>query len=370
MQSSTTTVTCEAADETDEDLLSRFEEHRLNLGLSPRGIRQYLKTVRNFIGFLKERKGQDDHHLANATQRDVDAWTSTMRKAGNKQNTRRINLCALKAVAKYGNLAIRDIAVPGRDLSGTEDLKRNVLDADEYQVLSDTVTEAYRRHRALDNPHGVRGALTVMLCMETALRVGEIRSLDVDDIYPDPLHNRPMLSIHGKGARQRTMRISDGLYIALRDYVDNLRDPEVATGALLVSRQGIRCPDRTLRTTFHSYTTRFVHRRMGPHQIRRSTVTAWHRAGHSPEVIRQWAGHRDVATTFQCYISATPKDLEAAEEARLNGTSVMGPGSNGGGPDSSLQEKLNGIESAKKAGLLTDEDAKERVDRLLGLDME
>ena len=375
MQNTKAKPKSEQEPETDEQLLERYREHALNREHSEGSIAQYLKSCRMFLDFMVERHGPGDRHLASADQDDVEAWTSHMRKhglnskgegVGNSPNTRRIRLCGLKAVTGHAGLPVADtISIPKRDMSRTEDLKRSVLDADEYAHLRDMVTETYRHHRAHDHQERVRGPLVAMLLLETAMRESEVADLDVGDVYLEPVYQHPSVSIHGKGSRQRTMRISPGLYNALVGYRDTMRPRDASTVALLVSRNGGRLSGETIRDVIYRYTEKFVGRRMGPHQLRRSTITQWQREGHNPEVIRQWAGHQSVATTYMSYIGATPRDMAAAEDARLNGGTGSMNGNNG--PDLALRAKLDLIEQARNAGILNDEEARNRVDRLLGL---
>lgn len=94
-------------EETNEELLSRFIESRLNAGRTKRGVQVYVDDIRRFIRFLETRNGPDEHSLSHATVRDIEAWSAQMRlegrsrtgkHIGNKQNTRRIRLCATPAV--------------------------------------------------------------------------------------------------------------------------------------------------------------------------------------------------------------------------------------------------------------------------------
>ena len=375
MQHSTTKSKIEPELETDEQLLDLYMDHVLGIGHTEKGVNQYLVSVRRFMAFLEDRNGPSDYHLANATQRDVDAWVSAMRKRGNAQNTRRVRLNALMAVAKYGALPLKDtIVIPARDLSGTERLKRQVMDADEYDNMSKNMAETYHHYRNLGDPHKVRGCLVVMTGLECALRISEIIDLDVGDVFLEPMDKNPTIEIHGKGAMQRSMRLSEGLYNAIIEYRDNLRPKDATSDAMFVSRTGKRLPDKSTRETFYRYSTKFVGRRLSPHQYRRSTITSWHRARVNPEVIRQWAGHQSISTTYMSYVSATPKDVAEAEEARLNGNGSvnhhMGPQDNG----TDAKEALRRLEGLKVDGLISEDEHQkmkaEILSKYLGINAE
>ena len=359
-------------EETNEELLARFIESRLNAGRTPRGVEIYVEDIRRFIRFLESRNGPDEHSVSNATVRDIEAWSAHMRlegrsrtrkKVGNKQNTRRIRLCAIEAIARYADLPIAGkFAIPPRDLKATEDVKRNVLEKRDYDELIKGLDEAYRFYREKRSPSKVRNVLVVMLGTETAMRCSEIIGLDVKDVYLSPLDGKPTITINGKGAKQRTMRISEGLYNALVDYIDFKRLPDAETDALFVSNKGVRLHSRTTLGVFYSWTERLTGHRLGIHDIRRSTITTWHRQGHDPLIIQRWAGHQDVATTYQCYIAVTPRDQQRAEELRLSRQSKKESAKEDG---SGLQEKMRVLVQLWRDGILSEDEFKAKVDRLV-----
>jgi integrase len=285
------------------------------------------------------------------------------RPVGNKQNTRRIRLCALQAIAKYADLPIEGrFSVPPRDLKASEDVKRNVLEARQHEELVKGLDEAYRFYRDKGNAGRVRNVLMVMLGTETAMRSSEILALRVGDVYLSPLDQRPNITINGKGARQRTMRISDGLYEALKDYVDELRPGDADTDILFVSERGGKICSRTLLRIFYRWTERFTGRPVGVHDIRRSTITSWHRQGHDPVMIQRWAGHQDITTTYQCYIAVTPRDQQRADDLRLSRKQQRKEEE---ASEDGLNAKMRVLVQLWRDGILSDDEFHSKVDRLV-----
>ena len=358
--------------ESNEELISRFTEARLNAGRTERGVQVYVRDVQMFIRFLEDRNGPDDQSLFKATPRDVEAWSAFMRlegksrqgkKVGNKQNTRRIRLCAVHAIAKYADLSILGrFSIPPRDLKASEDVKRNVLEEKQYEELLSGLQETYQFYRERVNAPRVRNILMVMIGTETAMRSSEIIGLDIGDVYLSPLDQRPTVTINGKGARQRTMRISEGLYDAIQDHIEKLRPVDSKTDAIFVSDGGRRMGPYTLYRIFQRWTERLTTRKLGVHDIRRSTITTWHRQGHDPVIIQKWAGHQNIMTTYQCYIAVTPRDQQRADDLRLTRQSKK---SNGPPQESGLDEKMRILVQLWNDGILTDEEFKAKVDRLV-----
>jgi integrase len=158
------------------------------------------------------------------------------------------------------------------------------------------------------------------------------------------------------------MRISEGLFDGLLDYIKYLRPPDAETDALFVSNKGTSIHPRTALGVFYSWTERLTGNRLGIHDIRRSTITTWYRQGHDPLIIQRWAGHQDVATTYQCYIAVTPRDQQRAEELRLSRKSKK----EGSKDDSSgLQEKMAVLVQLWRDGILSENEFKTKVDRLV-----
>jgi len=359
-------------EETNEELLTRFIESRLNAGRTERGVEIYVDDIRRFIRFLETRIGPNEQSFSHATVWDIEVWSTHMRlegksrngkKVGNKHNTRCIRLCAIEAIARCADLPIAGkFAIPPHDLKATEDVKRNGLEKQDYDELVKGLDEAYRFYREKRSPSKVRNVLMVMLGTQMAMWCSEIIGLDIKDVYLSPLDQNPTITINGKRAKQRAMKISAGLYHALLGYVKFLRPPEAETDALFVSTKGTSIHPRTTLGVFYSWNERLTGNRLGIHDIRRPTITTWHRQGHDPLIIQRWAGYPDVATTYQYNFTVTPRDQQRAEELGLSRKSkndrVKGDGFE-------LQEKMKMLIQLWRYGILSEDEFKTKVDRLV-----
>jgi hypothetical protein len=78
------------SEESNEELLTRFVESRLNAGRTERGVEIYVGDIRRFIRFLEDRSGPDEHSLHQATVRDVEAWSAHMRLEGRSRSGKKV----------------------------------------------------------------------------------------------------------------------------------------------------------------------------------------------------------------------------------------------------------------------------------------
>jgi hypothetical protein len=79
-------------------------------------------------------------------------------------------------------------------------------------------------------------------------------------------------------------------------------------------------------------------------------------------IIQKWAGHQSITTTYQCYIAVTPRDQQMADDLRLSRKSKK---VNGQPLETGLDEKMRVIVQLWKDGILSDEEFKVKVDRLV-----
>ena len=69
-----------------------------------------------------------------------------------------------------------------------------------------------------------------------------------------------------------------------------------------------------------------------------------------------------MATTYQCYIAVTPRDQQRAEELRLSRRSKKDNTKEDG---SGLQEKMRVLVQLWREGILSEDEFKAKVDRLV-----
>lgn len=183
----------------------------------------YSSDLRIFFTWL-------DKLLKDVTASDVDRFIAHCSSLGHAVSTINRRLAAIRSFFEFlafdSEVPPKNPVIPRRHYirQGVR-LPRDAQDAD-LSLLFSTI-------------EGVRDRAMFLLMLRCGLRVGEVRSLSLSDLYlrPDP-GNLPRLWIHGKGGRERVVYLSEQALGALTDYL-TLR-PQVADDALFVSRLGKR----------------------------------------------------------------------------------------------------------------------------------
>jgi site-specific recombinase XerD len=223
----------------DENLLARFEEHIVGLGLAPATIANYLADVHNFTTWFSE-LALGRLPLVDASAEHVRYYCQSLRKQGRSTST--INR-RLQAVRKFYDfvehigLASRN---PARDVERVNERSNTsprILTADEVNKLLHVVGDKdslQRRDRAI-----------LLLLLDTGIKVRELVGLRVDDLD---------LSV-GTGyvwigedlqSGGRCLALGSETCAALRTYL-RIRASAPGVDRLFVSRQGQSLSVRTVQ---------------------------------------------------------------------------------------------------------------------------
>ena len=161
------------------------------------------------------------------------------------------------------------------------------------------------------SPVGLRDVAMLELLYATGIRVGELASLDVDDVDRE----RNVVRVLGKGRKERTVPFGHPAARALDRWLESGRPlllAQEAGAALFVGTRGRRIDQRAVRT--------LVHRRIaevpgapdiGPHGLRHTAATHLLEGGADLRSVQELLGHASLATT-QLYTHVTTDRLRRA----------------------------------------------------------
>ncbi len=159
----------------------------------------------------------------------------------------------------------------------------------------------------------VRDAAVLELLYATAVRVGELCGLGLDDIDGE----RRLVRVRGKGGRERAVPFGVPAHRALRTWLDRGRPVLAGTSsgrALFLGVRGGRLDPRTVRRILD---TRLAAvdgvGPLSPHGLRHSAATHLLEGGADLRSVQELLGHASPATT-QIYTHVTPERLRAAFE--------------------------------------------------------
>ncbi len=173
-------------------------------------------------------------------------------------------------------------------------------------------TECERLLAACDGPYGLRDYCILMLFMSCGLRVSELVSLNVTDLYED--HVRVL----GKGNKERIVYFAEGCREAIDDYLA-VRDPENIIPedrqALFISRDHRRISVRGVQKMVDKKLKMagLDASRYSPHKLRHTAATLMLKNGVDTRALQEVLGHSNLNTT-QIY---THLDNAALHEAAM-----------------------------------------------------
>ena len=146
-------------------------------------------------------------------------------------------------------------------------------------------------------PLPVRDRAIVELLYATGVRVGELTSLDIDDLDPD----RRTLRVIGKGNKERTVPYGVPAAVAVDDWLRRGR-PKFARDnsghALFLGARGGRMDQRQVRSLVNTlFDALGDTSASGPHALRHSVATHLLDGGADLRAVQEILGHSSLATT-------------------------------------------------------------------------
>ncbi|SOC55139.1 tyrosine recombinase XerC [Ornithinimicrobium cerasi] len=290
-----------------EDVLPAFEQHlRVEKGRSPHTVRAYLGDLRSLADFLL---GQGVADLEDVRLRDLRAWLGSQGARGaTRSSVSRRSATArtfFRWARRQGHVTTdvtARLAAPGRDKH-----LPTVLRADQARELMGLAAVASDD----EDPVRVRDRAMLELLYASAMRVGELTGLDVDDVDLDVGTARVL----GKGDKQRVVPFGTPAADALRHWLGTAR-PALVTPesgpALFLGRRGRRVDQRQVRSALAELLSHLPDTPVtGPHGLRHSAATHLLEGGADLRTVQEVLGHASLATT-QIYTHVSVDRLRAA----------------------------------------------------------
>lgn len=173
-----------------------------------------------------------------------------------------------------------------------------------YNVLSFTEAQTL-----LGIAEGPRERALVLVLLGGGLRLSEVARLDLVDVSQD-VDDRPMLLVHGKGAKERLVPIHEEVMEALRTYIRSTErrfgDPGPVFQNRPLAAGPRRSPGRLTSRGIYWILGELIGRagflnRLSPHSFRDTFALAYLRRSKNLEGLRRILGHESLETT-QLYI--------------------------------------------------------------------
>lgn len=147
-----------------------------------------------------------------------------------------------------------------------------------------------------DTPQGVRDRAVIEVLYASGARIGEIATLRVDDIN----FAEQLLTLDGKGGKQRRVPFGSPAASALRAYLDGARNVlggPTPSPAVFVNRTGAPLGVRDMRTIVANAAKRAGLGHVTPHSLRHAYATHVLEGGADVRHVQELLGHASLVTT-------------------------------------------------------------------------
>ena len=187
------------------------------------------------------------------------------------------------------------------------------LPVDAALNLRDAAARPRRANPTAQQRLALRDLAILRLMVESGPRVSEVCGANRESITVHDETGRPVLRVHGKGSKPRALPLSPATAAAIDDYLTQERpapptpkDPHDrrehakitdASRALFVSVRGWRLNARDIERMIERLAQETLGRRITPHGLRHTALTALARSGVDIATVAQIAGHASLSTT-------------------------------------------------------------------------
>jgi site-specific recombinase XerD len=272
--------------------------------LSPGTVEAYRRDVRAFVVWA-ERLG-----LEGPGSVDRRAVRRYLAHLGTRQRSSRTVARTLSSLRRWFGWLRRTGVVAADPTAG--------LTAPKGEARLPHVLKADELHQLLDEPgaapglppaFGVRDDAVLELLYGSGLRVSELCGLRLADVDLD----RSVVTVWGKGGKQRSVPMSAPSTVAVRRWLDGVRAtvaPATAGDRLFVNQRGRPLTPRDVRRILDRRSPTPTH----PHALRHTFATHLLDGGADLRVVQELLGHADLTTT-QLYTHVSRERLRRVVDA-------------------------------------------------------
>lgn len=271
----------------ENNIIGNFQNHLLSQGDELATIRAYQYDLRQYHAFLKQ-NGKD---FTTAAVHDLRVFVhslSDMRLSALSINRK---ISALKTFYRYLLLSKTIEENPAEDLELLKTRRKLplVLSVDEVSAIVEAADEK--------KPLGLRDRVCLELLYSSGLRISELLDLKMSDLKSD----ENLLSVVGKGNKQRLVPFGKKANMALEDYLTSGRPAILKSRSspmLILNARGRKLSRMGFLKILRRYCFKSgVRKRVTPHTFRHSFATHLLEGGADLRVVQELLGHADISTT-------------------------------------------------------------------------
>lgn len=287
--------------------LTDYEQHlTAERDLSPHTVRAYLSDITSLLQHLQRLGATQLSQLKLATIR---SWLARQQTLGTARATLARRAAAVRMFTAWAHEKGYLAADPGAQLATAKTVRSLpvTLDQEQMRHLLDSVAAVAVSEGAV----GTRDGAILELMYATAIRVGELCALDVDDVD----FARRIIRVSGKGRKERMVPFGLPARNAVQSWLTHGRAAlasERAGAALFVGVRGGRIGARAVRAMVHQRLSDLPDLPdVAPHGLRHTAATHLLEGGADLRTVQEVLGHSSLATT-QLYTHVSNERLRAA----------------------------------------------------------
>ncbi|MBQ8865085.1 MAG: tyrosine recombinase XerD [Bacteroidaceae bacterium] len=270
-------------------ILRRYIQYlRLERSYTPNTLDAYLKDLQKLLNYYSD-EGIDFRQV---TLKQLDGFAKALQGLGvGPRSVARI-LSGVRSFYRFLTLE-KEVETDPTELLESPKLGKHLP-----EVLSLPEIDAIEAAIDLSKPEGVRDLAIVEVLFSCGLRISELCSLRLSELYLEEGYIR----VHGKGRKERLVPIGDSAIDRLRQWFVVRQGCKVKPGEedfVFVSlRRGKRLSRISLFVYIKEYAAKAgIRKNISPHTFRHSFATQLLEGGANLRAIQAMLGHEDIGTT-------------------------------------------------------------------------
>lgn len=270
-----------------------FRDAMITDDLCPSSIKKYASSLKKFFTIICDKK------VENLTNADFDRFIIHMKENG-ASNSRISNIIA-SAKWIIARLQSKDVVFKQLNLltiKKPKAMKKETNYLTEYEIRQflESIKRDISKKETVKN---IRFMAFAMLLIQTGARIGEVLSVNIDDID----RQNKEIRIMGKGGKPRKLFLREETLQVIDNYLSIRRDREKA---LFVTQDGkSRWQQTDAGRSFRKYKKLSgIKKSFVIHTLRHTFATQYLMKGAGINVVQTALGHSDPVTTLKYYAAA------------------------------------------------------------------
>lgn len=275
----------------DNFLIKRFLIYlRLEQSLSDNSVEAYMHDIELLMQYLESTN--HSKLLKDINQENIENFLAYLYDLGLSANSQARILSGIKKFYAY-LLQEKLVTENPTQLISSPSIGRHIPDVLSYEEICSLIDSI-----DLSQPFGHRNKAIIEIMYGCGLRVSEVTSLKISNIYVED----EFIRIFGKGDKERLIPISQSIIKTLNLYIDGERkfqniNPK-HTDTLFINRRGSGLSRQMVFLIIKDLAEKAgIKKNIGPHTIRHSFATHLLEGGADLRAVQQMLGHSSISTT-------------------------------------------------------------------------